>query len=124
VEETCSKSFPRAMFGKAECSKIYPTEATHQPNVKWHESTVKPSRNAARCTKSNTAAPEERRTEPRTGAGEHTELNLLARSQLREQIWMREQACSMASMVAWSCCGSGLPPGKLCMAAAAAPDRA
>jgi hypothetical protein len=35
---------------------------------------------------------------------------------------MREQACSMASMEAWSCCGSGLPPGKLCMAAAAAPD--
>jgi hypothetical protein len=26
----------------------------------------------------------------------------------------------MASIVAWSCCGSGVPPGKPCMAAAAA----
>jgi hypothetical protein len=91
--------------------------------VKWRESTVKPSRNVTRRTKYNTAAPEERSTEPHTGAGEHTELSLLARSELRERIWMTEQACSMTSMVAWSCCGSGLPPGQPCMAAAT-PDRA
>lgn len=34
--------------------------------------------------------------------------------------WMREQACSMASMVDCSCCGSGAPPGNPCMVAAAA----
>ena len=34
--------------------------------------------------------------------------------------WISEQACSMASMVAWSCCPLGVPPGKPCMAAAAA----
>jgi hypothetical protein len=75
--------------------------------------------NLERHTKSNTAAvaPLEPSTEPRTRAWEHKELRSLARNNMRDQTWMREQACSMASMVAWSCCGSGLPPGKPCMAA-------
>jgi hypothetical protein len=68
---------------KGGMQRNIPNWSKHQPNVKWRESTVKPSWNAACCTKSNTAALEERRTEPRTGAGEHKELNLLARSELQ-----------------------------------------
>lgn len=98
----------------------------HQPNVQWTESTIKPGRKPVCRTKSNTAAPKEHSTEPRTSTRtrERAELSSLARSELQNRTCMREHACSMASMVAWSCCGSGLPPGKPCMVAAAAPDRA